>query len=145
MTVQEEHAHSKLVHRRVGYVLFQRRRSPYGVSRELIAAAAIAVYCLPPSPAAARIADVTSELKREDAIPMEPLVSNIGTGGPATPHCMPHEIVAITTNSVAIVTRAGDTLQTLQTCYSFDVERTDSENELFGNTLRSGQIILLFK
>jgi hypothetical protein len=145
MTVLEEHATAKIVHRRVSYVPFKRRRTPSGASHGLIAAAAIAVSCLPPSPSAASVADAMSELKREPAIPMAPLVSNIGTSGPVTPHCVPHEIAAITTNAIAIVTRTGDTLQTLQACYSFDAERTHSENELFGNTLLNGQIILLLK
>jgi hypothetical protein len=59
--------------------------------------------------------------------------------------CVKHEIVAISTQMIAIVTRTGDTLENLQACYSFDPRRTNAENELLTDTLRAGQIILLFK
>jgi hypothetical protein len=61
------------------------------------------------------------------------------------PPCNRHEVVAISTQMIAIVTRAGDTLQDLQTCYSFDIQRTNAENEFTTPSFPAGKIILLFK
>jgi hypothetical protein len=59
--------------------------------------------------------------------------------------CTWHEVVAISTQMIAIVTRAGDTFKNLQDCYSFDIQRTNAANDQTTGTFYTGQIILLLK
>ncbi len=107
--------------------------------------AALAFWCSATAPATAR----TDDLKygQQNSATFEPHTS-VGTPPSAAMNAAPcdrHEIVAISTQMIAIITRAGDTLENLQACYTFDPQRTNSENELLTNTFRAGQIILLFK
>lgn len=96
-------------------------------------------------PAAARTEDLKHGQQSPATFEPYPSAGKAPSAAMNAVPCISHDIVAISTQMIAIITRAGDTLENLQDCYIFDSQRTNSENKLLTDTFRAGQIILLFK